>query len=102
MFTGIIEGRGIVCGIHEEADAIRLVVAPPEHLTGRGDALGDSIAINGCCLTIVETAGGRWTFQAGAETLSKTNLGDLQPGDMVNLERAMPADGRFGGHIVQG
>jgi riboflavin synthase len=60
------------------------------------------VAVNGCCLTAVEVDGGRWTFQAGAETLSKTNLGRLRAGDAVNLERALPANGRFGGHIVQG
>lgn len=64
--------------------------------------LGDSIAINGCCLTVVAADGVLWSFQAGHETLAKTNLGRLRAGDSVNLERAMPADGRFGGHIVQG
>jgi len=79
-----------------------LEAAPPEK------RLGDSVAINGCCLTVVaveahvETAESLWSFQAGHETLARTNLGRLNVGDAVNLERAMPANGRFGGHIVQG
>ena len=60
------------------------------------------MAINGCCLTAVAVDRNRWSFQAGSETLSKTNLGRLQPGDAVNLERALRVDGRFGGHFVQG
>lgn len=64
--------------------------------------LGDSVAINGCCLTVVEIAGGHWSFQAGPETLARTNLGRLKVGDGVNLERALPASARLGGHFVQG
>ncbi len=60
------------------------------------------MAINGCCLTIVSTAAGRWTFQAGPETLARTNLGCLRPSDTVNLERALPVSARLGGHFVQG
>jgi len=65
-------------------------------------SLGESVAINGCCLTAVTIDENRWTFQAGSETLSKTNLGRLRAGDAVNLERALPVDGRLGGHFVQG
>lgn len=64
--------------------------------------MGDSIAINGCCLTVVDLSDGQWGFQAGTETLSKTNLGRLRAGDPVNLERSLPVDGRIGGHFVQG
>ncbi|HEX6984473.1 MAG TPA: riboflavin synthase, partial [Planctomycetaceae bacterium] len=78
------------------------VEAPGGMVEDGGCRLGDSVAINGCCLTAVAVDGPRWSFQAGAETLSKTNLGRLRPGDAVNLERALPATGRFGGHIVQG
>jgi riboflavin synthase len=67
-----------------------------------GAALGDSIAINGCCLTIVALTDGQWDFQAGPETLARTNLGRLATGMSVNLERALPVNGRLGGHFVQG
>lgn len=101
MFTGLVEGRGTVAGIVAEGDAVRLVVDVPEEMAG-GCRLGDSVAINGCCLTVVEVDGRRWSFQAGTETLSKTNLGKLEAGHPVNLERPLPADGRLGGHFVQG
>lgn len=67
-----------------------------------GAGIGDSVAINGCCLTIVRIDDEGWTFQAGEETLSKTSLGKLSVGDHVNLERSLPANGRLGGHFVQG
>lgn len=105
MFTGLVEALGTVRSLTEEGDAKRLVVAvPPAFLEGASPSqrLGDSVAINGCCLTVVAADGEVWSFQAGHETLAKTNLGRLKVGDCVNLERAMPADGRFGGHIVQG
>ncbi len=105
MFTGLVEALGTVRSLTAEEDAKRLVVeVPPEFLEGNSPSkrLGDSVAINGCCLTVVEVDGVLWSFQAGHETLAKTNLGRLIVGDAVNLERAMPAAGRFGGHIVQG
>ena len=107
MFTGLVEGRGIVSDIRSEGAAVRLVVeAPAELLTplSRRDEcrVGESVAINGCCLTIIEIDDRCWSFQAGTETLSRTNLGRLQPGDPVNLERALPANARLGGHFVQG
>ena len=104
MFTGLVEGRGIVSDIRSEGAAVRLVIQVPDAFTGGGkrDAIGASVAINGCCLTVVDVDGGRWAFQAGTETLSKTNLGRLKPGDPVNLERSLPVDGRLGGHFVQG
>ena len=105
MFTGLIESLGTVRSLADEADAKRIVVeVPPIFLENAppNKRLGDSIAINGCCLTVVAADDVLWSFQAGHETLAKTNLGRLQIGDAVNLERAMPADGRFGGHIVQG
>lgn len=105
MFTGLVEGRGIISEIRSEGAAIRLVIAVPELMTrdaGPDDLIGQSVAINGCCLTVVEVMEGRWSFQAGAETLAKTNLGRLKKNDPVNLERALPADGRLGGHFVQG
>lgn len=108
MFTGLVEGLGRIDRIEVEAAGIRIELKPPQLLlvdeTGRGAPVGngDSIAINGCCLTLVGWGGDRWSFQAGEETLSKTNLGFLTPGDYVNLERSLPAQGRIGGHFVQG
>lgn len=105
MFTGLVEALGIVRSLADEGDAKRLVVEVPVDFletTNPSKRLGDSVAINGCCLTVVAADGVLWSFQAGHETLAKTNLGRLNVGDVVNLERAMPADGRFGGHIVQG
>ncbi len=101
MFTGLVEGLGRITEVAPEGPGTRLVVAPPEPLTA-GTSIGDSVAINGCCLTIVAVRDSRWSFQAGPETLARTNLGLLRPGDRVNLERALPANGRLGGHFVQG
>jgi len=101
MFTGLVEGRGTVREIWSEGAAIRLTIEAPDELTD-DRVVGASVAINGCCLTLVEVDGDRWMFQAGEETISKTNLGELQPGHQVNLERSLCADGRFGGHFVQG
>ena len=108
MFTGLVEGVGRIDRIEIEAAGIRIELVPPQLLmvdeTGRGAPVGngDSIAINGCCLTLVARGGGRWSFQAGEETLSKTNLRLLSAGNFVNLERSLPAQGRIGGHFVQG
>jgi riboflavin synthase len=97
MFTGIIEEKGKVAAISDQGRS--LVVAA----TVLADApIGSSVTVNGVCLTTVETTdlGGR--FDVVPETLARTNLGSLGVGDEVNLERAMAADGRFDGHIVQG
>ncbi|MCA8988420.1 MAG: riboflavin synthase [Planctomycetaceae bacterium] len=103
MFTGLIEGQGIVRELLREENGVRLTVEVPLSMSQENtSAIGDSVAINGCCLTIVEITGSCWAFQAGTETLSRTNLGELIPGSSVNLERALPADGRLGGHFVQG
>lgn len=101
MFTGLVEGQGIVRAILPEGDAIRLEIETGDAI-GTGLGSGDSVAINGCCLTVVETSGTVAAFQAGTETLSRTNLGRLDPGHRVNLERSLPVDGRLGGHFVQG
>lgn len=101
MFTGLVEGQGAIVQMTPEAPGIRLVIAPPTEMLA-GCAIGDSVAINGCCLTVVEQDGGNWSFQAGPETLAKTNLGLLHPGMRVNLERSLPVNGRLGGHFVQG
>ena len=105
MFTGLVEALGTVRSLADETDAKRVIVEVPASFLENAPPskrLGDSIAINGCCLTVVAADGELWSFQAGHETIAKTNLGRLKVGDAVNLERAMPADGRFGGHIVQG
>lgn len=102
MFTGLVEARGLVHATEAEAFGRRLTIAVPEPLNDGECRLGDSVAINGCCLTVVAIDAARWSFQAGAETLSKTNLGELCAGDTVNLERPLPANGRLGGHLVQG
>jgi riboflavin synthase len=99
MFTGIIEQTGSVTAAEGGSEMMR-VVLEAESLDGIG--LGDSIAVNGVCLTAVEVAPGRITVDIVKETIDRSTLGRLSPGDPVNLERPMPADGRFDGHIVQG
>lgn len=106
MFTGLVEAMGNVRSIEPEVVGVRLEITVPEGWGATSSPerlqLGDSVAINGCCLTVVALSDSSAEFQAGTETLSKTTLGHLQPGDRVNLERSLPANGRFGGHIVQG
>ncbi|MBL4883372.1 MAG: riboflavin synthase [Planctomycetaceae bacterium] len=107
MFTGLIEGKGSVAEILDQGEGVLLRVQVPEEML-RVDAsclatqIGDSVAINGCCLTVIAMQENCWDFQAGQETLSRTNLGKLTSGSPVNLERAMLANARLGGHIVQG
>lgn len=100
MFTGIVEELGTVQRVDDQGDAIRLRVAASVVLTDAG--LGDSIAVNGCCLTVAQVDGGVWTADVMRETLDKTGLGSVGPGDRVNLERAVTPERRLGGHIVQG
>jgi riboflavin synthase len=99
MFTGIVEHRGSVLSVESANGGMRLVVdiGPLPQLE-----LGGSIAVNGVCLTGVESGPGRIAVDVVRETLSRSTLGGLRPGDAVNLERPMAADGRFDGHIVQG
>lgn len=101
MFTGLVEGCGTVATLTGDGVAVRLEVTFPTEVAD-GVSIGDSISINGCCLTVVEIADATHAFEAGEETLSKTNLGELQVGDRVNLERSLPVNGRLGGHFVQG
>jgi riboflavin synthase len=100
MFTGIVEELGVVEGIEEQTDAIRLSVRGP-HVTTDA-SLGDSIAVNGCCLTVAERDGETFTADVMRETLTMTSLGSLEIGSRVNLERAVTPQTRLGGHIVQG
>ena len=108
MFTGLVEGLGRVVALIEEPGGVRISIEPPLSMESKTldaiqpNACGDSVAINGCCLTIIEIGEKTWAFQAGQETLSKTNLGALRAGDLVNLERSLPVNGRLGGHFVQG
>ena len=100
MFTGIVEELGEVVGIEVTGGAARLTVRGP---LVTGDATrGDSIAINGVCLTVTDMAGGAFSADVMGETLDRSSLGALTPGTAVNLERPMRPDGRLGGHIVQG
>jgi riboflavin synthase len=100
VFTGIVECVAEVVAIEPRAAGVRLVVLAP----GIADAarLGDSIAVNGACLTLSDCSEGRIAFDAVRETLERSALGSLRPGARVNLERALRADGRLDGHIVQG
>lgn len=100
MFTGIVEEIGQVVDIEVHDGSARVWIAATTVIEDA--ALGDSIAVNGCCLTISELDDGRWGADLMAETLRATALGRLSPGDPVNLERAMRATSRFGGHLVQG
>ncbi len=100
MFTGIVEELGTVEAVEHQGDAIRLTVRAAIVLEDAG--LGDSISVNGCCLTVVTHDGELWTADVMQETLDKTSLLGVEPGDRVNLERAVTADKRLGGHIVQG
>ena len=100
MFTGIVEELGRVVRLETIEDCARLTVEAP---TVTQDAsLGDSISVNGCCLTVAAMHGSTFTADLMAETLTRTTLGSQAPGDRVNLERALRATDRLGGHIVQG
>ena len=96
MFTGIVEEVGEVVRKTETSLAIRASAALDDL------AVSDSVSVNGACLTVTEREGGVFSVDTVPETLRRTNLGALHPGAPVNLERSMRADGRFGGHIVQG
>ena len=100
MFTGIVEELGVVDALVDQGDAVRLTVRGPFVVTDAG--LGDSIAVNGCCLTVAEKDHETFTADVMRETLTTTSLGSLEPGAPVNLERAVTAQTRLGGHIVQG
>ncbi len=100
MFTGIVEELGTVAAVEDRDDAIRLTVEA--HTVLDDVHLGDSISVNGCCLTVVSHEGDLWTADVMQETLDKTSLRGVHPGDRVNLERAVTAEKRLGGHIVQG
>jgi riboflavin synthase len=100
MFTGLIEDVGRVVAAHATEHGAQLEIGAPS--TARQVRAGQSIAVNGCCLTLTSRRGDRLTFDLLEETIARTNLRDLQPNSPVNLERALRADGRLGGHFVQG
>ena len=99
MFTGLVEAIGSVRAVEERGEASRLILKTslvPEL------SPGESLAVNGCCLTVASKEDGMASFDLLGETLARTNLGLLAGGARVNLERALRVDGRFGGHFVQG
>ncbi len=102
MFTGLVEALGAVVAIVEEPEGRRLTVRWPGLDSKDPLALGESVAVNGCCLTVVATEGETFQIQAGPETLARTNLGRLAVDSVVNLERALALGDRLGGHFVQG
>ena len=100
MFTGIVEELGTVASAEDTGDGVRLTVEGP--LVTSDAKHGDSIAVNGVCLTVVETGGDRFTADVVRETVRRSAIRHLAAGDRVNLERAMALGDRLGGHIVQG
>jgi riboflavin synthase len=100
MFTGIIEGVGRIKKVQAQASHRRLEIESPFSL--KGTKLGDSIAVNGCCLTATKIQGRTFSADVSPETLSLTNIGELKAGSRVNLERPLRLSDRLGGHLVQG
>jgi len=100
MFSGIVEAMGTVAEVRSEPPGCRLIIRHDQ--IAAETKVADSISLNGCCLTVVEVAAGTMAFQAGPETLARTNLGELRPGSRVNMERALRVGDRLGGHFVSG
>jgi riboflavin synthase len=100
MFTGLVEETGIVLALQQEGLLCQITVQAASILPGL--RLGDSIANNGCCLTVASISGNMLTFDLLQETLRRTNLGDLRVGSLVNLERSLQVQDRIGGHFVTG
>lgn len=100
MFTGLVQHLARVCQVRDEPPGKRLVVDCAA--IARQAAIGDSVAINGCCLTVVAIDGDRLAFEAGPETLARTNLGRLQEGSLANLETSLRVGDSLGGHFVTG
>ena len=100
MFTGIIEETGKVAAVAKGSNSAVITIAAVKVL--EDTKIGDSIAVNGVCLTVTSISGRKFSADVMAETLRRSSLGSLKHGSMVNLERAMAANGRFGGHIVSG
>jgi riboflavin synthase len=100
MFTGLVEALGTVSRLETDGAGRQLVIAVPSFSSEL--TVGESVAVNGACLTVVERVADDCQFQVGPETLRRTNLGGLLPGDRVNLERALRLSDRLGGHLVHG
>ena len=100
MFTGLVESLAEVADVVSEPPGVRLIIREPT--IAAASNIGDSIALNGCCLTVVAVDGERLAFQAGEETFSRTNLGELRAGHVVNVERSLRAGEPIGGHYVTG
>jgi riboflavin synthase len=100
MFTGLVQSLAEVAEVVADPPGVRLIIREPRMAASA--KIGDSIAINGCCLTVVAIDGDLLAFQAGEETLSRTNLGELKPGDVANLEQSLRAGDAIGGHYVTG
>ena len=99
MFTGLIESTGRTISLESRGEQARLTLEVP---FSSETCLGDSVAVNGCCLTVVEQSENTLAFDILTQTLDVTSLGSLKPGALVNLERALRANDRLGGHFVQG
>lgn len=100
MFTGLITDMGVIAAVKKRSGGALLAVRAEK--TASSSGIGDSIAVNGVCLTVVTNERGTLSFDLSDETLTRTNLGTLKPGDRVNLEPALRADSRIGGHFVTG
>jgi riboflavin synthase len=100
MFTGLVEGMAKVAEIIDDPPGKRLILSLGK--LAKGVSVGGSVAINGCCLTVVDVDGDRLAFEAGSETLSRTNLGRLDVGSHVNIERSLRLGDELGGHLVTG
>ncbi len=100
MFSGIVEALGEIVEVRDEPPGCKLVVR--ESRVVPEIKVADSVSVNGCCLTVVEAQADVMAFDAGPETLKRTNLGDLRPGSRVNLERSLRVGDRLGGHFVSG
>ncbi|MGB9711597.1 MAG: riboflavin synthase [Dissulfurimicrobium sp.] len=100
MFTGIVEGLGRVKAVSPKGNGLVFAIEPNFELDDPRE--GESIAVNGVCLTALGVSSGMFSADVSPETLSRSNLGDLRPGDMVNLERAVRFSDRLGGHLVSG
>ncbi|MDR2761554.1 MAG: riboflavin synthase [Planctomycetaceae bacterium] len=100
MFSGIVESLGLVTGLKEEGVGRRLEI--DDLFISQSIEIADSVAVNGCCLTVVGKSDNKFEFQAGPETLARTNLGELVVGSRINLERSLSIGDRLGGHFVSG
>jgi riboflavin synthase len=102
VFTGLVEGQGAVVALAPGPDGAGATLALSAPWITDGLAAGDSVAVNGCCLTVTSLSGDGFSADLVAETLARTALGRLAPGDLVNLERPLAVGDRLGGHLVQG